>query len=116
MDLATTSGVELQNLSNSEEPFENLDFLGDRGIRNLFSTPSLPLSIFPSYPITDEQFNGLLTIARPIEEAVASPLNQSLLINSPFTPPYLSDQENWNQIQPETEIGLVDLYLVEGIE
>jgi hypothetical protein len=33
-DLATTSGVELQNLSNSEDPFENTNFLGDRSIQN----------------------------------------------------------------------------------
>jgi hypothetical protein len=76
-DLATPSGVELQNLSNSESPFENYNFLGDRGIRNLFPTPSLPLPIDPSYSIIDEQFNGLPAIIRPIEEAFASPLNQS---------------------------------------
>jgi hypothetical protein len=115
-DLATTSGVELQNLSNSENTFENSDFLGDRIIRNLFPTPSLPLFIDPFHPIIDEQFNGLLAIARPIEEVVASPLNQSLLNNSPFIPLYLRDQVNWNQGQPEIEIGSVELYLVEGIE
>jgi hypothetical protein len=84
-DLATTSGVELQNLSNSEDPFENSDFLGDRGIRNLFPTPSLPLPIDPSYPIIDEQFNALPAIARSIEEVVASPLNQPLLNNSLYS-------------------------------
>jgi hypothetical protein len=73
--------------------------LEDRGIRNLFPTPRLPLPIDPFYPIIDEQFNGLPTIARPIEEAFASPMNQSFLNNSPCTPPYLN-----NQVLPETEI------------
>ena len=45
----------------------------------------------PSHPNIDEQFNGLLIIARPIEEAIASPLDQSLLNNSSFTFPYLRD-------------------------
>jgi hypothetical protein len=53
-DLATPSGVELQNLSNSESPFENYNFLGDRGIRNLFPTPSLPLPIDHFNSIIDE--------------------------------------------------------------
>jgi hypothetical protein len=110
-NLIAPSGVELQNLSNSESPFEDSNFLGDRGIRNLFPTPSLPLPIDLSYPIIDEQFNGLPAIVRPIEEAFASPLNQSFLNNSPFTPPYLN-----NQIPSEIDIGSVNLYLVEGIE
>jgi hypothetical protein len=31
-DLTTPSGIELQNLSNSESPFEDSNFLGDKGI------------------------------------------------------------------------------------
>jgi hypothetical protein len=42
-NLETSSGVELQNFSNIEEPLKNLDFQGDMDIRNLFSTPSFPL-------------------------------------------------------------------------
>jgi hypothetical protein len=57
----------------------------------VYKTPSLPLLIDPSHPNIDEQFNGLPVIARPIEEVVASPLNQSLLNNSSFTFPYLRD-------------------------
>jgi hypothetical protein len=77
--LAIISGVELQNLPNNEESLNDSGFLGDRGVRNLFPTPSLPLPIDASYPTIDEQFNGLPSIARPIEETLASPLSQFFL-------------------------------------
>jgi hypothetical protein len=116
INLAIINGFELQNLPNNEEPLDNSGFLGDRGVRNLFPTPSLPLPIDVSYPTIDEQFNGLPAIARPIEEILASPLNQSFLTNSPLTPQYLLNQLNWDQSQTETEIEPEELYLAKGVE
>jgi hypothetical protein len=54
INLAIINGFELQNLPNNEEPLDNSGFLGDRGVRNLFPTPSLPLPIDASYPTIDE--------------------------------------------------------------
>ena len=116
LDLGILSEVELHNLPNSEDPFENLGFLEDRGIQNLFPTPSLFLPIDASYPNIDDRFDGLPTIARPIEETLASPLNQSFLTNSLFSPRYLLNQLNRDQSQTETKIEPKELYLVEEIE
>ena len=60
VETVVPSEVELENLSNTGTPFEDSNFLGDRGIRNLFPTPSLPLPINPSYPIIDEQLMDYL--------------------------------------------------------
>ena len=111
IEIVVPNIIEFQNLSNSETPFEFSNFWGDKSIRNLFPTPSLFLPIDLSYPTIDEQFNGFLAIARPIEEALVTPLNQSFLNTSPLIPLHLI-----NQVPLETEIESIDLYLVEGIE
>jgi hypothetical protein len=70
--------------------------LGDKDIRKLFSTPSLPLPIDATYSTNDLPFNGLHEISRPIEEGIASPLNQYFLNNTPITPQYLRDKLSWD--------------------
>jgi hypothetical protein len=64
-------GVELQNSTNIEEPLENLNFLEDTSIRNLFPTPSLISPFDEIYSTSD----GLHSIGRPIEEHLISPPN-----------------------------------------
>jgi hypothetical protein len=72
-------GVELQNSINIEEPLENLNFLEDTSIRNLFPTPRLISPFDEVYSTSD----GLHSIGRPIEEGLVSPPNRLLLNSTP---------------------------------
>jgi hypothetical protein len=75
----TLSGVELHNLSNIEEPLENLSFLEGTSIRNFFPNSS-PLTSFDSQFFTSE---GIHDIGRSIEESLTSPTNRFLLTSTP---------------------------------
>jgi hypothetical protein len=74
----TLSGVELRNLSNIEEPLENLSFLEGTNIRNFFPNSS-PLTPFDSQFFTSE---GIHDRGRPIEESLTSPTNRFLLTST----------------------------------
>jgi hypothetical protein len=99
--LASTSEVELQNLSNVNEPLGNLDFLRDTTIRNLFSTTGL--SPYDEIYNTD----GLYSIRRPIRESLNSLINCFLVTSTPHI--YRSiNGLNWEQNQKENNEGLVE--------
>jgi hypothetical protein len=96
--------VELQNSANIEEPLENLNFLEDTSIQNLFPTPSLISPFDEIYSTSDR----LHSIGRPIGEDLISPPNR-LLLNSN---PHIYRQPNHSNVgrnQIESNKGLLIL-------
>ena len=93
-------GVELQNLTNIKDFLENLNFLEDTSIRNLFPTPSLISPFDEVYSTSD----GLHSIGRPIEEGLVSPPNQILLTSIPHIYCQLNNL-NFRQDQIESNEG-----------
>jgi hypothetical protein len=102
--LETLSGVELRNLSNIEEPLENLSFLEGTSIRNLFPNSS-PLTPFDSQFFTSKRVHD---IGRPIEESLTSPTNRFLLTSTPQSIRQLNEL-NFGRGGSESNEGLLIL-------
>ena len=97
--------MELQNLTNIEELLENLNFLEDTSIRNLFPTPS-PISPFDEVYSTS---NGLHLIDRPIEESLVSPPNRILLTFNLHIYCQLNNLNfGWDQIESNKSLVILD--------
>jgi hypothetical protein len=100
--LETSSGAELRNLSNFNNPLENLDFLRDPSVRKLFHTPGI--SPFDETHSTSE---GLHAIGRPIGEGLISPANRFLVASTPYIFRSINSL-NLDQNQKENDEGSVE--------